>query len=314
MSNELPFTPIEPGTEEPLTIPDRSVPHAKLPPGEWLRKNLFNNWYNSVLTVVLGIFILWASFMTLRFVFVTARWRPVTENLTLFMVGRFPRDELWRVDAQVVIWAAAMGLAWGAAVSGSKFRALQAGVEYAEDPPLARVRRYWGILLLLGILLAATETPGPLLLTIGALAAGAILYMIGSRVPGQYAGVMWAAVGFLLVLGYQIVSGFTGNGWIWMALPIVIAAVSSIGRGDWTDLRRMRFVQAGTGIAIFVVMFAVYAATDLEGVGWDKWEGFHLNLIAATVAITLSFPLGLLLALGRRSSFPALRVMSTVYI
>jgi general L-amino acid transport system permease protein len=67
-------------------------------------------------------------------------------------------------------------------------------------------------------------------------------------------------------------------------------------------------------VVVFVVFFIIYAVTDLEGVGWDEWEGFHLNLIAAAFAVTLSFPLGLLLALARRSSFPALRVMATVYI
>jgi general L-amino acid transport system permease protein len=65
---------------------------------------------------------------------------------------------------------------------------------------------------------------------------------------------------------------------------------------------------------VFIIYLALGAAFELEGVGWDKWEGFHLNLISAAVAITLSFPLGLLLALGRRSSFPALRMMSTAYI
>jgi general L-amino acid transport system permease protein len=316
MSTELPFTPIEPGTEEPLTYPDpeSEVPHHKLPPREWLRKNLFNTWYNSILTIVLTVFILWAGFSVLQFVFVTARWSPVTENLTLFMVGRFPRDELWRVQAQVIIWSGAMGLAWGAAVAGAKWRAFQAGVEYNDDSLLAKIKRYWGIILFLLILLAGAETIGPWLLTAGALATAAILHTIGSRVPGQYASLMWAAVAFLLVVGYQIVSGFVGNGWIWLSLPLIAAAVNVIGRGNWTDVNRMRMVQLGVSVGIAVAVYVFYAATDLEGVGWDKWEGFHLNLIAAAVAITLSFPLGLLLALGRRSSFPALRVMSTTYI
>jgi general L-amino acid transport system permease protein len=48
--------------------------------------------------------------------------------------------------------------------------------------------------------------------------------------------------------------------------------------------------------------------------GWDEWGGFMINVFIAAAAIVLCFPLGLLLALGRRSRLPLLRVMCTVYI
>jgi general L-amino acid transport system permease protein len=50
------------------------------------------------------------------------------------------------------------------------------------------------------------------------------------------------------------------------------------------------------------------------GVGWDRWGGLHLNVAATVAGIALAFPLGLALALGRRSSLPALRGLSVVYI
>jgi general L-amino acid transport system permease protein len=314
---EMPYVP-EPGAIEPLMVDLPRERQPKLPPGKWIKKNLFNNWYNSLLTVVLGVIIVLAAVGVFRFVFVTARWAPVIDNLTLFMVGRFPRtaanDQLWRVVIQVVIWSGAIGLGWGAAVSGARFRAMQAGVEYVEDTILARVRRYWSLIALIVLFLVIAKTLGPLLLVLAALIVGTVFQMVGSRIPGQYAGITWAAVAFLGVFGYQIVSGFVGTGWIWLALPIVLAATSLIGRGDWDDQRRMHTVQAVVAVAVFALGLIVYSVTDLEGVGWDDWEGFHLNLIAAAVAITLSFPLGLLLALARRSSFPALRTMATVYI
>ena len=37
-----------------------------------------------------------------RFVFVTGRWEIVRANLNLFMVGRYPRGELWRIVACLV--------------------------------------------------------------------------------------------------------------------------------------------------------------------------------------------------------------------
>jgi general L-amino acid transport system permease protein len=47
--------------------------------------------------------------------------------------------------------------------------------------------------------------------------------------------------------------------------------------------------------------------------GRTTW-GFMLNLIGAVVGIGLSFPVGVLLALGRRSKLPAIRLVCTAYI
>lgn len=46
----------------------------------------------------------------------------------------------------------------------------------------------------------------------------------------------------------------------------------------------------------------------------EEWGGFLINFYLAIVSITLSFPMGVLLALGRRSSLPLLRWLSTTYI
>lgn len=46
----------------------------------------------------------------------------------------------------------------------------------------------------------------------------------------------------------------------------------------------------------------------------ESWGGFLINFYIAIISIVLCFPLGILLALGRRSSFPILRLLSTAYI
>ncbi len=312
MATETPFTHIDPDTG--IAIPEVDVPSQKLPPGEWLRKNLFNNWYNSLITVLLTIGVAYVSWRVLRFVFVTAKWEPVRENLTLINIGTYPRDEQWRVVAQVLIWSGAAGLGIGAAVAGAKFRALQAGMEYVVDPALAKVKRYSGLLLLGLVVLGFTKTFGPLILTVVSLAVAYALYWVASRVAGHNVGLLWAGVAALMVFGFQIVSGFFGMGWLWMGVPIAAAVYSVIGRNETIEPRRLRLIQIGAALGVLVVLFVVYLVVDSVGVEWDEWEGFHLNLLAAAIAIALSFPLGLLLALGRRSSFPALRIMSTTYI
>ncbi|MGA9597398.1 MAG: amino acid ABC transporter permease, partial [Acidimicrobiia bacterium] len=56
------------------------------------------------------------------------------------------------------------------------------------------------------------------------------------------------------------------------------------------------------------------AVAGFGGVGWNDWGGFFLNIVLTIAGITLAFPLGLLLALGRRSSLPIVRYMSVTYI
>jgi len=55
----------------------------------------------------------------------------------------------------------------------------------------------------------------------------------------------------------------------------------------------------------------VYVVT---AVGFDGWGGFFLNLFLALCSIILCYPLGVLLALGRRSKLPLIKAISVVYV
>jgi general L-amino acid transport system permease protein len=62
-----------------------------------------------------------------------------------------------------------------------------------------------------------------------------------------------------------------------------------------------------------------YAIIQGEWLGLDvaptnEWGGFLLTFALASVGIVASLPLGILLALGRRSDLPVIRALSTVYI
>ena len=67
-------------------------------------------------------------------------------------------------------------------------------------------------------------------------------------------------------------------------------------------------------VAAWVVTYLAYTPLVYPGVGWDYWSGLHLTLWVSSLAIVLSFPLGLLLALARRSTLPVLRWLSTGFI
>lgn len=306
---------IESGGEEPtVMVADAPRHDDRLPPGRWVRTRLFGNWHNSIITIVLVPLVAALGWRFFSFLFLNARWDPVVSNLTLFMVGRFPRDETWRIVVQLVLWSSAFGLAWGTAVAGARARATRAGLPYREDSLLTRARRSWALLAVVGLFLAMTRTIGPLLVFVGVVATGVGLQRVVRRLPPEHLALGWSAVAVAGVAGFQVVSGFYGSGWVWMGIPLAAAAAHLVRSRPWEDRRRERLVRIGVVVGVLAAVFVVYAVVDHRGVGWEEWEGLRLNLLAAPIAIVLAFPLGVALALARRSSFPALRIVATGYI
>ncbi|WP_019904028.1 amino acid ABC transporter permease [Methylobacterium sp. 77] len=62
------------------------------------------------------------------------------------------------------------------------------------------------------------------------------------------------------------------------------------------------------------LLLAGAPALGLASVATGLWGGFLVTIVVATVGIVVSLPLGILLALGRRSTMPVVRVLSTAFI
>ena len=103
-----------------------SITETLAPPTEkhtilgWIKRNLFNSIGDSILTIVafLLTFVLLKS--TLSWAFQEAEWSVIADNLKLFMVGRYPVGELWRVWAVLYLLAGVVGFLWGAWVKGNE--------------------------------------------------------------------------------------------------------------------------------------------------------------------------------------------------
>jgi general L-amino acid transport system permease protein len=70
-------------------------------------------------------------------------------------------------------------------------------------------------------------------------------------------------------------------------------------------------------LAVFPVIAFVLLVGGIFGlprVGTELWGGLLVTLVVASVGIVASFPLGILLALGRRSDLPVVRWASVGYI
>ncbi|MGH3038522.1 MAG: amino acid ABC transporter permease [Gaiellaceae bacterium] len=104
-------------------------------------------------------------------------------------------------------------------------------------------------------------------------------------------------------------SGSLRNLVLVLAVTAVGAVFNVVGRRTPRRLERSvpLIVLAGVLVAFLIVV-------AFGGVKWSDWGGFLLTIFLAVGGILLSFPIGILLALGRRSSLPAVRIVCTAYI
>ncbi|MGH2709797.1 MAG: amino acid ABC transporter permease [Actinomycetota bacterium] len=112
-------------------------------------------------------------------------------------------------------------------------------------------------------------------------------------VLAAYVGVLLYLVESTLVIGLAT------------APVLVLVAGNLLGRLLGPALRRPLFIAW-----LLLFPFVVLILRALDGVKAELWGGFMLNVLVAVVAIFVSFPIGILLALGRRSTLPAVRVFS----
>jgi len=95
---------------------------------------------------------------------------------------------------------------------------------------------------------------------------------------------------------------------------VVAMLVASALPAGWTK-RGARWLAAGwiAALAAFFLLM-LGGAFGLAVVGTERWGGLPLTVILTLIAIGASAPIGVLLALARRSRLPLLRSLATAYI
>lgn len=235
-----------------MTVTNQSAAPPQ-PPGpiKWARKNLFNSWFNALLTIVSLVIIYYLLRALIQWVLFFADWSPIVEFPLLLMVGQYPREQLWRVGLSVSIFSLLMGVSWGVwkgliqgfALTLGGFLAVLALVPYPLDFLTIEVR----VLLLMNV---------------GLILLG---YWFGrARNPrGNHIFIAWSVGAGIIVL--VLLSGFA-NSRIFPSVPTTV------------------------------------------------WGGLMVTLLLAVGGIVFSFPIGVLLAFGRRSSLPVVKFFSTAFI
>jgi len=101
-----------------------------------------------------------------------------------------------------------------------------------------------------------------------------------------------------------------------LAMDGVAVIAFGVGRLGGKSLQR---TVIGAWVLYFpLVLLIIRGITSGEGllpiVGTNLWGGLLLTFLLTVVGISFSFPIGVLLALGRRSRLPAIRWTSIIYI
>ena len=102
---------------------------------------------------------------------------------------------------------------------------------------------------------------------------------------------------------------------------LLVANLPAVGIGwalsRYTPLGTVRWVSilaVGVFVVSLVLLRGLPGVPGLQPVSVIHWGGLMLNLLLATVGITLSLPIGIGLALGRRSRLPVLKGMCVFFI
>ena len=92
---------------------------------------------------------------------------------------------------------------------------------------------------------------------------------------------------------------------------IFIALFYVSSRRSWWR-KELVVMWAGALVLIGVLMWG--GVFGLNYVSQDRWGGLPVTLILATFGLAFGFPLGILVALGRRSKLPAIRSLCVLYV
>ncbi len=266
--------------------PARPAPLSDTTVIGWLRINLFSSWINVILTVVSlyiifvavkGIWVwgiqdaVWSA-ETRRECFKISKdgacWAGVLNWMDSIFYGRYPREELWRINIGgllLVLWMAPL---WLPRVKGKVFIGLTTVFLY---PFLA------------GYFFSGGEK-------------GIFMQiMISAAIVCLAANTLHSALG---VFANSSLSEF-------------LIRVTGTGKASEKTQRNMLI---GLLALALVAVFLWQMSWHLESVTWTKWGGLFLTLVISGIGIASALPGGIILALGRRSKLPVIKVISTTFI
>jgi general L-amino acid transport system permease protein len=322
-------------------VPERAAPVRTTGFVGFLRTRLFNSPTNILITIV-GILLLWFTVVpALRFLLVDAIWTGKDRNACLaenvghavgacwpfiqakfsqLIYGFYPEAERWR--ANLTFFLAAV-LLLPLLIPRLPAKGLNAGLFFLAFPVVAFFLLHGGGLKGLGVSWSAALLTG-LSDSIGD----------GGR---KLAGMDTAVIGPLLwLLGKLLVLLGTVLSWLIWPLVWLRDQIQVTSRPVWADFAAtaaivslLLFLLNGgirTGWRALIVSLVIFAGIGIviSAMGLDRgglpvvdtrlWGGLLVTLVVSVTGIVASMPVGIALALGRRSTIPLIRVCSITFI
>src|SRR5262245_23194261 len=86
---------------------------GRIGPLAWLRKNLFRSLPDTLLSIVVAVFLVSVLSRFVQWATGEAKWAVITRNLRVLMQGLYPLDQGWRVTAAVIVIMLLAGVSAG---------------------------------------------------------------------------------------------------------------------------------------------------------------------------------------------------------
>jgi len=171
------------------------------------------------------------------------------------------------------------------------------------------VEQQWRLWLLTALLVAASGATWGLLRAHPRPDRTGVLWPRNDRLAVGLLGLIALAVPWALELSLAIASRWWG-----LAVLLVLCRWLAGRFGPGLSPTGRRLAALVWPLLYLVGMVLISGGLGLVSVSPSEWGGLMLTLLASSFAILLCFPIGVLLALGRRSDLPLLRWGSVLYI
>jgi general L-amino acid transport system permease protein len=265
--------------------PSLPPPPFTVGPVAWVRANLFSGPVNTLLTLAS----IWGLYLTLAAFLEWAWFDAVFEaNSRRECLDKSPTGACW----------AGVRANWGRLIYGPYPLAERWRIDFAFLALIAWMAPLWIRAVTGKIAIAATIVCAyPFF--------AAYMFLGGTREETMtvlFPAAVLAGIGVLAHSACCILAG--------RPLPDVL--LRPFGEG-LTDKGRSRALAAIAAVAYAVVLAAAWNF-ELPEVKTDRWGGLFLTLVISGIGITSALPSGILLALGRRSTMPLIRILCVGYI
>jgi general L-amino acid transport system permease protein len=326
-------------------VPERAAPIKTTGFAGFVRTRLLNSPGNILLTIASALLLWFTVVPAVNFLLIDAVWQGKDRNaclaenaghvvgacwpfvqakFTQFVYGFYPEPERWRVNVTFLLAAL---LLLPLLIPRLPAKGLNAGLFFIAFPIVAFFLLHGGGLHGFGVSWTADFLSG---FTTSIGDAGAKLIGAGDASTVALVGVLLALLGKTIVL---LSSGISLLLWPLVWLRDQIQASS---RPVWIDIAAtaaivsiLLFVLNGgfrTGWRALIVSLATFAGIGLvialmrldrgglSIVDTRLWGGLLVTLVVAVTGIVSSMPVGMALALGRRSTIPLIRGFAVAFI